>query len=187
VKKHDAGAAVSELGAEEAVFCGAAGHGRRCQQLVCQCRRSSTPEDESRLGVSGQATTCGVPGVISTLQPGQRYDFVAAAPDTVRTIQRPSRFTADVACPELSGRAGLTCLLGRRAITHSHFCALLTHRAWNPPTSSSFAKERTPPLTPPQHGGARFPHARSTFVWSCSRIEIGRSQRSDDISLRVQP
>jgi len=41
---------------------------------------------------------------------------VAAAPDTLRTIQRPSRFDADVACPELSGRAGLRCLLGRRAI-----------------------------------------------------------------------
>ena len=41
---------------------------------------------------------------------------MAAAPDTLRTIQRPSRFTADVACPELSGRAGLRCLLGRRAI-----------------------------------------------------------------------
>jgi len=41
---------------------------------------------------------------------------VAAVPDTLRTIQRPSRFNADVACPELSGRAGLRCLLGRRAI-----------------------------------------------------------------------
>ena len=41
---------------------------------------------------------------------------MAAVPDTLRTIQRPSRFNADVACPELSGRAGLRCLLGRRAI-----------------------------------------------------------------------
>jgi RecB family endonuclease NucS len=41
---------------------------------------------------------------------------VAAAPDTLRTIQRPSCFNTDVACPELSGRAGLRCLLGRRAI-----------------------------------------------------------------------
>jgi RecB family endonuclease NucS len=42
--------------------------------------------------------------------------LVADAPDTLRTIQRPSRLIADVACPELSGRAGLRCLLGRRAI-----------------------------------------------------------------------
>ena len=66
--------------------------------------------------MSGQATTCGVPGRISTLQPGHRYAFVAAAPETLRTIQRPSLFISDVACPELSGRAGLRCLLGRRAI-----------------------------------------------------------------------
>jgi hypothetical protein len=31
----------------------------------------------------------------------------------------------------------------------------------NPPTSSSLAEERTPPLAPPQHGGARFSDARN--------------------------
>src|SRR4029453_9353339 len=36
------------------------------------------------------------------------------------------------------------------------------NRALNPPaSSSSLAEERTPPLAPPQHGGARFPDARS--------------------------
>jgi hypothetical protein len=42
------------------------------------------------------------------------------------------------------------------------------NRAWNPPTSSSLAEERTPLLTPPQHGGARFSDARSLTL-SCSR------------------
>jgi Cu/Ag efflux pump CusA len=32
---------------------------------------------------------------------------------------------------------------------------LLAHRAVGPPTSSSLAEEKTPPLAPPQHGGAR--------------------------------
>ena len=32
---------------------------------------------------------------------------------------------------------------------------LLAHRADRPPTSSSLAEEKTPPLAPPQHGGAR--------------------------------
>jgi hypothetical protein len=31
----------------------------------------------------------------------------------------------------------------------------------NPPTSSSFAEERTPPQSSPQHGGALFSDARS--------------------------
>jgi endonuclease len=44
---------------------------------------------------------------------------VAAAPATLRTIHRPSLLIADVACPELSGRAGLECLLGRRAMSGS--------------------------------------------------------------------
>jgi hypothetical protein len=35
-------------------------------------------------------------------------------------------------------------------------CALLAHRAWNPPTSSSLAEEKRL-RAPPQHGGARFP------------------------------
>jgi hypothetical protein len=47
--------------------------------------------------VSGHATRCGVPGAISVLHPGHLYGFVAAAPVTLRTIQRPSRFTVDVA------------------------------------------------------------------------------------------
>jgi hypothetical protein len=47
--------------------------------------------------VSGHATTCGVPGLISVLHPGHLYGFVAAAPATLRTIQRPSRFTTDLA------------------------------------------------------------------------------------------
>jgi len=33
--------------------------------------------------------------------------------------------------------------------------ALLAHRAVNPPTSSSLAEERTPPLAPSPRGGAR--------------------------------
>ena len=45
------------------------------------------------------------------------------------------------------------------------FCHLLLQiggaNIENPPTLSSLAEERTPPLTPPQHGGARFPDARS--------------------------
>jgi len=97
VKKHHARTSTSELSAEEAIQTCGTGHGRRCQQLVCQWRRSSTPEPESSPGVSGQATTCGVPMVISVLHPGHRYAFVAAAPDTLRMIHRPSRFTADVA------------------------------------------------------------------------------------------
>jgi len=41
------------------------------------------------------------------------------------------------------------------------------NRAWNPPTSSSLAEENTPPLAPPQHGGARFPR-RSQLLESVS-------------------
>ena len=116
MKKDHARSDAPQLGAEEPFGRCGRSHGRRCQQLVCQCRRSSSPDAESSPGASGHATTCGVPGAISTLQPGHRYGFVAADPETLRTIQRPSRFAAEVACPELSGRAGLRCLLGRRAI-----------------------------------------------------------------------
>ena len=49
-----------------------AGHGRRDQQPVCQCRRSSTGEDDSRPGVCGQATMWARPGGIGCEQPGQR-------------------------------------------------------------------------------------------------------------------
>ena len=44
---------------------GAQLHGRRCQQPLCQCRRSSTPVSESSDGVAGQATRCGVAAGIS--------------------------------------------------------------------------------------------------------------------------
>ncbi len=40
---------------------------------------------------------------------------MAAAPLTLRTIHCPSRFSAEVAWPELSGRGARVCLLGRRA------------------------------------------------------------------------
>jgi hypothetical protein len=70
VKKDHAGPAAAQLSAEELVV--GFRHGRRCQQLVCQCRRSSTGDEERSPGVSGQATTCGVPAVISALQPGHR-------------------------------------------------------------------------------------------------------------------
>src|SRR5829696_10237559 len=42
-----------------------------------------------------------------------------------------------------------------------YFRSCSRNRACNPPTSTSLAEGRTPPLTPPQHGGARFPDARS--------------------------
>jgi hypothetical protein len=66
-------------------------------------------------------------------------------------------------------------LLRRRSQTKKRFCSLLlstaardsrrsrplfgafAHRAWNPPTSSSLADEKTCLLAAPQHGGARFP------------------------------
>jgi hypothetical protein len=62
----------SQLSAEEPMVSRVSRHGRRCQQLMCQCRRSSTPDPDSKPGVSGHATTCGVPGAISTLQAGHR-------------------------------------------------------------------------------------------------------------------
>jgi hypothetical protein len=83
---------------------------------------------------------------------------VAVAPDTLRTIHRPSLLIADVACPELSGRAGLECLLGRRAMSELPFdLELLAHRAWNLPTSSSLPDGTAHLLAPPPLGGARLP------------------------------
>ena len=48
------------------------GHGRRDQQAVCQCRRSSTGEEDRSPGVCGQATRWATPGRIGCEQPGQR-------------------------------------------------------------------------------------------------------------------
>src|SRR5215208_3052908 len=50
---------------------------------------------------------------------------------------------------------------------------LLAHRAWNPPPSSSLAKETTLPLPPPPCGGARFPTlaALSFGAARASRLE----------------
>ncbi len=91
-------------------------HRRRCQQPVCQCRRSATGESTAHeVGSAGQTTTCGVAGGMDCEQPGQRYSLVAAAPATLRTTQRPSPRSSARACPELSGRGGRRCLLGRRA------------------------------------------------------------------------
>ena len=50
----------------------------------------------------------------------------------------------------------------RFADARSCVLQLLAHRAWEPLPSSSLAEERTPPLTPPPCGGARFPDARSS-------------------------
>src|SRR5690349_9004730 len=64
---------------------------RFCQQVVCQCLRSSTPMPPAiRAPSAGQATMCGVPGTISWSQPGQRYAFADPAPGMRRTIQSPS-------------------------------------------------------------------------------------------------
>ena len=44
-------------------------HGRRCQQPVCQCRRSSTGLVVCQEGSAGQTTTCGVAGGTDLLAP----------------------------------------------------------------------------------------------------------------------
>jgi hypothetical protein len=51
------------------------------------------------------------------------------------------------------------------------FGGAFAHRAWNPPTSSSLADERTCLLAPPQHDGARFPTLTPRFGAFASRVE----------------
>src|SRR6188472_630224 len=48
-------------------------------------------------------------------------------------------------------------------------------RAWNPPTSSSFADEKACRLAPPQHGEARSGVRLSRFAWRGDRVYRWRS------------
>ena len=64
---------------------------------------------------------------------------------------------------------------GRHLKVSTQYLSCSRNRAWNPPTSSSLAEERTPLLVPPQHGGERFPDARSKdshsgSLWTPARI-----------------
>jgi methylenetetrahydrofolate dehydrogenase (NADP+)/methenyltetrahydrofolate cyclohydrolase len=47
-----------------------------------------------------------------------------------------------------------------------------------PPTSSSLAEERTPPLPPPQHGGRAIPDARSWFLPPLGLLLTRKSENS---------
>ncbi len=60
---------------------------------------------------------------------------------------------ADVALPAVGSEPDLK----REDDEAAYYSELLAHRAVNPPSSSSLAEERTPPLAPSPYGGARFP------------------------------
>src|SRR5688572_11130444 len=67
--------------------------------------------------------------------------------------------------------------------THLIWSCSRDRALWDPPTSSSLAEERTPPLAPPPHGGARSTDARSytsPLTWLTLRGATGHFQRQPE-------
>jgi hypothetical protein len=93
--------------------------------------------------------------------------------------------------------AGPVCGFGRlaaervRLLAFSHgnqcdalFLSCSRIALWDPPPSSSLAEERTPLLSSPPSGGARFPTLAAAFL-SCSRsaLLVDQTERSDRVTL----
>jgi hypothetical protein len=77
-------------------------------------------------------------------------------------------------------------LAERKNVFRHHLLQIGGANIANPPTSSSLAEETTPPLAPPQHGGARFSDARSCLALLAHRALFDCSLHGGWRSLAAQ-